>query len=57
MPRQRQVWMYSPPKPAKPKVPEALRAEVERRARDLFARLEYIGGNRFSIAYMRHTGQ
>lgn len=112
MPKARKMWVYSPPKPAKPPVPAALKAEVERQANALvetalkpafiapppadpqfnylvdiftkwyrgyfyfcttynspgpyaispsfeskFARLEYAGGDRFNLAFMRHTGQ
>jgi hypothetical protein len=112
MPTQRKTWVYSPPKPAKPTIPDALKREVDARARDLievvlkpqhvklppadarfnyivdidtkwyrsyfyfcatyaspgptalspsfevrFARLEYRGADRFSLAFMRHTGQ
>jgi hypothetical protein len=110
--KQPKRWIYSPPKPAKPTVPETLKAEVEVRARELidtvlkpqhvktppkderfnyiidigakwyrsyfyffstyacpgpnalsptfeskFARMEYVGDNRFNLSYMRHTGQ
>jgi len=106
------MWVYSPPKPSKPKIPDALKAEVEAKANELvesvlkpkyvkpppederfnyvidiftkwyrgyfyfcatyrspgpnaisptfedrFARMEYVGANRFSLAFMRHTGQ
>ena len=112
MAKGRKTWVYVPPKPAKPPVPAALKAEVEAKARELvesvlkplhvkpppdderfnyivdigtkwyrsyfylfatyrcpgpnalspsfeakFARLEYTGANRFSLAFMRHTGQ
>jgi len=105
-------WVYSPRKPAGPKVPEGLKQMVKIKADELvktilipqyvktppegyqynylvniytqwyqhyfhfcstyhspgpnaiapsfdlkFARLEYIGGDRFNLAYMRHTGQ
>ncbi len=105
-------WMYVPPKPPKPKVPEYLKTEVKDRADDFvesylkphfikevskdyqwnyvvdlftkwhqryfyfcskwrspspkaiseyfegrFARMEYVGNNKFNMAYMRHTGQ
>lgn len=105
-------WVYSPRKPAPPKVPEALKHRVETEANELiesvlkpryiqpppenlqfnylvdlyskwrgcyfyfcskyaspgpyaispffddkFARLEYIGRDRFNLAYMRYTGQ
>jgi hypothetical protein len=110
--KQPRRWMYSPPRPAKPAVPETLKAEVEAKARELidtvlkprhiepppkdprwnyiidlgakwyrnyfyfsstyacpgpnalsptfeskFARMEYVGDNRFNLAYMRHTGK
>ena len=110
--KQPKRWVYSPPKPAKPKVPEAVKAEVEAKAGELietvlkpkfvkpppkdqrwnylidvgakwyrsyfyffstyacpgpnalsptfeskFARLEYVGGGRFNLSFMRHTGQ
>lgn len=105
-------WVYSPKKPASPKVPETLKRKVETEANALietvlkpqhiqpppenpqfnyivdiyskwrgsyfyfcskyacpspncykpffdhnFARLEYIGGDRFHLSAMRHTGQ
>lgn len=105
-------WVYSPRKPAPPKVPEALKRKVEMEANaliesvlrpqhvqpppenpqfnylvdlstkwfrsyfyfcsryavsgpdaivpffdDKFARLEYIGGDRFNLAAMRHNGE
>ena len=105
-------WVYSPPRPAKPRVPEATKADVEAKARELietvlkpkrikpprenahfnymvdiyakwyrnyfyfcskyrspgpnaispffearFARLEYVGPDRYSLSYMRHTEQ
>ncbi|MBV9280079.1 MAG: hypothetical protein JOZ41_08370 [Chloroflexi bacterium] len=112
MPKRPKMWVYSPPKPPKPAVPEALKREVDAKASELvasslkpkyikpppedqrfnyvvdiftkwyrsyfyfcatyrspgptaispffearFARLEYIGADRFALAYMRHTGQ
>jgi hypothetical protein len=112
MANKRKMWVYSPPKPAKPSVPEAIKTELDARAGELvasvlkpqhvqpapaderfnyivdiftkwyrnyfyfcatyhcpgpnaispsfevrFARLEYIGGDRFALAFMRHTGQ
>ena len=112
MANRRKMWVYSPPKPPKPKVPDAVKAEVDAKARELvesvlkpkhvkpppederfnyvadiytkwyrsyfyfcarynspgptaitpsfeakFARLEYVGVNRFSLSFMRHTGQ
>jgi hypothetical protein len=112
MANRRKTWVYVPPKPAKPAVPAALKAEVETKAQALiesvlkplhvkpppdderfnylvdigsrwyrsyfyfvstycspgptalspsfeskFARLEYTGANRFSLAFMRYTGQ
>jgi len=33
--------------------PNAIKPSFEAR----FARLEYVGGNRFNLAYMRHTGK
>ncbi len=105
-------WMYVPPKPPKPKVPEYMKSAVENKADDFvesflkpqfikdppkdlawnyvvdistkwhqryfyfcskwrstgpnaiseffevrFARLEYVGEDKFNVAYMRHTGQ
>jgi hypothetical protein len=105
-------WVWVPKKPPKPRVPEALKAEVETKGRALvegffkpkfieprpkdprwnfivdigsrwyrsffyfysvyecpgpnalepsfespFARMEYVGGDRFNLAYMRHTGK
>lgn len=35
MARSKKRWVYSPPRPPKPKVPEAVKAEVERRATEL----------------------
>jgi len=35
MAKQRKMWVYSPPKPSKPKVPETLKAEVTERANQL----------------------
>lgn len=104
--------MFSPPKPSKPKVPAALKSEVEKSAQELiekvlkpehikpprkgfqfnyvvdiftkwhqsyfyfcakycspgpnaispdfetkFARMEYVGGRRFNLSFMRHTGE
>lgn len=112
MPTSRYQWVYSPRKPAPPKVPEALKRKVEAEANaliesvlrpqyvqpppedpqfnyivnlstkwyrsyfyfcsryavsgpnaivpffdDKFARLKYIGGDRFSLSAMRYTGQ
>jgi len=112
MARSRKIWVFSPPKQAKPKLPNALKANVTAEANDLihtilkptrvkppagderfnyivdiyskwygncfyfcskyacpgpnaispyfeakFARLEYVGTGRFSLAYMRHTGK
>jgi hypothetical protein len=112
MPTRRKTWVYSPPQQAKPRVPDALKREVDAKARALieavlkpqhvkpppaderfnylvdiytkwyrcyfyfcatyaspgptalspsfevrFARLEYLGTDRFSLAFMRHTGQ
>jgi hypothetical protein len=112
MPNRRKTWVYVPPKPSKPTVPAAVKADVEARARELvesvlkplhvkpppdderfnyivdidtkwyrsyfyffaiyrspgptaispsfeskFARLEYTGANRFTLAFPRHTGQ
>jgi hypothetical protein len=112
MAKARKMWVYQPPKPAKPPVPAALKTAVEDAARDVidsflkptylkpppedqqfnyvadiygrwyrgyfyfcslynspgpnalspsfeakFARLEYVGNDRFNLAYMRHTGQ
>ena len=112
MPTSKYQWVYSPKKPAPPKVPEALKRKVETEANALiesvlrpqhvqpppedpqfnyivdlstkwyrsyfyfcsryavsgpnaivpffdakFARLEYIGGDRFSLSAMRHNGQ
>jgi hypothetical protein len=106
------MWVFSPPKAAKPAAPAGLKAEVEAKATALvsdylkpqhvkpppkddrfnyiidigtkwhgnafyffstyacpgpnalsptfesrFARMEYIGMNRFSLSYMRHTGK
>jgi hypothetical protein len=105
------MWVYSPPKPPKPKVPDDLKAEVTVRAEALieelkplpikkpppgytlnyivdlytkwfrgyfyfcakyacpgpnamsplfearFARMEYVGNNRFNLSYLRHTGE
>lgn len=113
MPKQpKKTWVYSPPRPAKPTLPEALKAEVTARANELiettlkprhvqpppenpqfnyvedlytkwyrgyfyfcatyrvagphamvptfeshFARLEYVGDNRFNLAFKRYTGE
>jgi len=112
MSKRQKTWVYNPPKPAKPKVTEALKAEVEAKATELvntvlkpmhikpprkkhpfnyitdlytkwyrsyfyfcatyavpgpnalapsfeskFARLEYVGGQRFNLSYMRYTGE
>jgi hypothetical protein len=112
MPKRRKVWMYCPPKPKKPKVPDSVKTDLSQKAQQLiethlrpahvkpprktsqhnyivdlftrwyqsyfyfcatyacphpdaisptfevrFARLGYLGGNSFSLAYMRHTGQ
>ena len=35
MANRRKGWVYSPPKPAKPTVPPALKADVEARANEL----------------------
>lgn len=35
MPGRQKMWVYSPPKPPKPKVPDGLKAEVSARANDL----------------------
>ena len=107
----RKMWMYVPPKPPKPKVPEELKVEVTAQAEMLiegwkpqhikkppkghqfnyivdlytkwfrsyfyfcakyaclgptaispffetrFTRMEYVGGRRFNLAFMRHTGE
>ncbi len=110
--KQPKRWVYSPPKPAKPSVPEAVKAQVEAKARELidtvlkpqhvkpppkderfnysidlggkwyrsyfyffstyacpgpnalsptfeskFARMEYVGNDKFNLSYMRHTDQ
>lgn len=112
MAKSKKRWVYDPPKPPKPKVPEFLKKEIKNKADELitsvlkpkhiepppedaqfnylvdifskwyrsyfyfcskrncpfpnaispsfenrFARMEYIGENRFNLAYMRHTGQ
>jgi hypothetical protein len=112
MANRRKTWVYVPPKPSKPTVPAATKADVAAKARELvesvlkprhvkpppdderfndivdiatkwyrgyfyffatyhvpgptaiapsfeakFARLEYTGANRFTLAFMRHTGQ
>ena len=105
------MWIYSPPKPVKPKIPLDLKAEVTGKAEELlnelkkqhikkppkgykwnyivdlytkwfrgyfyfcakyacpgpnaispffetrFARMEYVGGKRFNLSFMRHTGE
>lgn len=35
MSKRQKTWVYNPPKPAKPKVPEALKAEVQAKATEL----------------------
>ena len=35
MSKKQKTWVYSPPKPAKPKVPEAIKAEVDAKATEL----------------------
>lgn len=35
MKRRQKVWVYSPPKPPKPKVPENIKIEVETKAKEL----------------------
>ena len=112
MAKRPKMWIYSPPKSAKPKVPDALKSEVADKANQLieqhlkpahikkppkdnrfnyivdlytkwyrsyfyfcskyacpgptaispffesrFARLEYVGGKKFNMAFMRHTGE
>ena len=112
MPKMRKMWVYSPPKPPAPEVPERVKIEVQTKADQLiatvlkpkhvqpppedndfnyivalfskwyrhyfyfcakycspgpnaiapyfetkFARLEYAGGNRFHLSFMRHTGE
>ena len=112
MPTRRKTWVYSPPKPARPKIPVTLKPELDGKAGELvesvlkpghikpppeddrfnylvdiftrwrgstlyfcatycspgptaispsfetrFARLTYIGADRFALAYMRYTGQ
>lgn len=45
MKRRQKVWVYSPPKPLKPKVPENIQAEVETKAKELiesFLKPNYI---------------
>jgi len=106
------MWVYSPPKSPKPKVPQALKSEVSEKATQLiesilkptyikqpskdnrfnyvvdfytkwyrsyfyfcskyacpgpsaispffesrFARMEYVGDNKFNMAFLRHTGE
>jgi hypothetical protein len=108
----KKMWVFSPPRKPKPKVPESIKAEVQARANHLiesdlkpqhvkpppthqrfnyivdiyskryqsyfhfyakyrcpapnciteffetkFARLEYVGEDRFNLSYMRYTGQ
>jgi len=110
--KDKKMWVHSPPKPAKPKVPDMIKIEVEKKCNELveavlkpkhiqpprkdgqfnylvdiytkwyrnyfyfyakyhcpdpssiashfetgFARLEYAGGNKFNLSYMRHTDQ
>lgn len=110
--KKQKSWLYSPAKPPKAKVPDAVKATVENKAAELiegilkikhinppvedsaynyivdiyskwsssyfyfiakyacpgpnaispffelkFARMEYIGNERFNLSYMRHTGQ
>ena len=112
MAKRRKVWVYSPPPPPKPRVPDMVKAMVEAGANELieavlkpefvkppppderfnyivdisttwhrsffyfsatyrsphpdalsptfevrFTRLEYVGDDRFNLAYMRHTGK
>jgi hypothetical protein len=112
MVKRQKRWVYSPPQAPKPKVPEDVKQDVEKKAGDLvetvlkpkhvqpppeaecfnyivdlyakwyrnyfyfcaryhcpgptaisphfearFARLEYVGENRFHLSFMRHTGQ
>ena len=112
MAKSRKMWVFSPPKQAKPKPPNAVKTTVSAEANELidtvlkpthvkpptgderfnyiidiyskwyrnyfyfcskyacpgpnaispyfevkFARLEYVGTGRFSLAYMRHTGK
>jgi hypothetical protein len=40
--KQQRQWVYSPPKPAKPPVPEALKAEVEAKAQPIVAAFQSI---------------
>ncbi|MFC1833217.1 hypothetical protein ACFL2Q_00615 [Thermodesulfobacteriota bacterium] len=35
MPKRRKTWVYSPPKPKKPKVPELVKAELSQKAQQL----------------------
>jgi hypothetical protein len=35
MKRRQKIWVYSPPKPPKPKVPENIKIEVEKKAKEL----------------------
>ena len=112
MPRQTKTWMQTPKRSSSPKAPDTLKAEVERKAKELvetalkpkhvqppprsprfnyiidlwtkwrrnyfyfgatyaspgptaisptfeakFARLEFVGGGCFNLAYMRHNGK
>jgi hypothetical protein len=112
MAKRGKMWIYNPPRPSKPQVPDAIKTDLEARANELvegvlkpahirppspderfnyivdiytkwyrnyfyfsakyccpgptallpffeakFARLEYIGNDRFNLSYMRHTGQ
>ncbi|MBT9161746.1 MAG: hypothetical protein DDT27_00284 [Dehalococcoidia bacterium] len=112
MAKRRKMWVFSPPKQPKPRVPDAIKVSVEAKANDLietvlkpnhakppsaderfnyivdiyskwhrnyfylcakyacpgpnaispffearFTRLEYVGNERFNLAYMRHTGK
>ena len=111
MARQKKTWVYSPPKPKKPKIPDALKKLVDEKASQLVetvlkpeyvkpppendssyivdiytswyrsyfyfctkshcrapncikeffdnkhARMEYVGDDKFNLAYMRHTEQ
>jgi len=112
MPKRKMAWVYTPSKQPKPKVPESIKTEVEKKANELvestlkpqhikspppntdfnyivdiytnwyrsyfyfcakyccpspnaialdfevkFARMEYVGDNKFNLAYMRHTEQ
>jgi hypothetical protein len=112
MAKRRKMWVFSSTKQSRPKVPDAVKADVEAKANDLietvlkpnhakpfsgderfnyivdiyskwhrnhlcfcakyacpgpnaispffeakFARLEYVGNERFNLSYMRHTGK